>query len=181
MSVAVYREPEADSAAREQRMCELHAATAAHLRRYLARLSPGRPEDAEDLLQETMLRAWRRVDDLPAGVEACRRWMFTVARNVAIDAVRTRMARPAEVYGDLGVGTAAVPDETGRLLDRHVLGDTLARLTESQRAVLVSLYWTDRSVAETAVRLGIRAGTVRSRSHYALRTVRDMLRGVDPG
>ncbi|WP_250032703.1 sigma-70 family RNA polymerase sigma factor [Paractinoplanes maris] len=161
-------------------MCELYAATAAHLRRYLTRLSPGRPEDAEDLLQETMLRAWRRVDDLPTGVDDCRRWMFTVARNVAIDAVRNRKARPVEVYGDLP-GTAAVPDETTRLLDRHVLGDTLARLTEAQRAVLVSLYWTDRSVAETAVSLGIREGTVRSRSHYALRTVRDMLSSVDPG
>ncbi|WP_164842637.1 sigma-70 family RNA polymerase sigma factor [Actinoplanes solisilvae] len=162
-------------------MRELYAATAAQLRRYLVRLFPGRPEDAEDLLQETMLRAWRRVDDLPADVDGRRRWMFTVARNVAIDAVRSRMARPAEVYGELGVFALAVPDETDRLVDRQVLGDTLARLTERQRAVLVSLYWTDRSVAETAVSLGIREGTVRSRSHYALRTVRGMLSRIDPG
>ncbi|WP_250009746.1 sigma-70 family RNA polymerase sigma factor [Actinoplanes sp. M2I2] len=180
MLVVVHPRSEADAAVREQRMCELYAATAAQLRRYLVRLS-GRPEDAEDLLQETMLRAWRRVDDLPAGVEARRRWMFTVARNVAIDAVRSMRARPAEVYGADGVAAAAVPDETSRLLDRQVLGDTLARLTDRQRAVLVSLYWTDRSVAETAASLGIREGTVRSRSHYALRAVRGLLSRIDPG
>ncbi|WP_435293771.1 sigma-70 family RNA polymerase sigma factor [Streptosporangium sp. G11] len=181
MSVAVGTGPEADPVAREQRMRELYEATAAQLRRYLTRLTSDRLQDAEDLLQETMLRAWRKVDDLPADVELRRRWVFTVARNVAIDAARSRAARPTEVYSDHGAWTAAAVDETDRVLDRLVLGDTLTLLTERQRAVLVSVYWRDTSVADTAAILGIREGTVRSRSYNALRTARDVLSRVDPG
>ncbi|MGJ6967676.1 sigma factor [Streptosporangium sp. G11] len=102
-------------------MRDLFMATAVPLRRYLVRLTQGQPEAAEDLLQETVLRAWRKVDDLPKEAESLRRWIFTVARNVVIDAVRTRMARPAEVYSDHGPWTATVDDDIDRLLDRQVL------------------------------------------------------------
>ncbi|GAB2626973.1 RNA polymerase sigma factor [Paractinoplanes abujensis] len=180
MSTAVGNRPEIDSPAPEERMRGLFEATASPLRRYLVRLTQGQPEAAEDLLQETMLRVWRKVDDLPGDAESRRRWIFTVARNVAIDAVRSRMARPAEVYGDHTAWTGAAPDDVDRLLDRQVLRDALARLSERHRAVLLALYGRDSSVADVAESLGIPEGTVRSRSFYALRTVRGILDPADP-
>jgi RNA polymerase sigma-70 factor, ECF subfamily len=158
MSVAVHSRPEIDPVAREQRMRGLFEATAGPLRRYLVRLTQGQPEAAEDLLQETMLRAWRKVDDLPEDAESLRRWIFTVARNVAVDAVRTRMARPTEVYSDHGPWTATADEDIDRLLDRQMLRDALSRLSERHRAVLLALYGRDISVADAAESLGIPEG-----------------------
>lgn len=170
--------PDICSATREQRMRVLFETTADPLRRYLGRLTQGRPEAAEDLLQETMLRAWRKVDDLPEDVESRRRWIFAVARNAAIDAVRARMARPVEVYSDRWVWTEAADDDVDRLLDRQVLQDSLSRLSERHRAVLLAVYGRDTSVADAAESLSIPEGTVRSRSFYALRSIRDILDGA---
>jgi RNA polymerase sigma-70 factor (ECF subfamily) len=179
MSVATCSRSGLDPAVREHRMRVVFEANATPLRNYLVRMANGQHEAAEDLLQETMLRAWRKMDDLPDDAVSVRRWLFTVARNLSIDAVRARMARPVEVYGDDGVWTAPVGDEVDRLVDRELLREALLRLTEQQRSVLVALYCRDASVAETATGLGIPEGTVRSRSFYALRTVRDMLSRAD--
>ncbi len=160
------------AAARERRMRALFEANARPLRRYLIRLTGSRPENADDLLQETMLRAWRRLDGLPADAESLRRWLFVVARNVAIDDARARAARPVEVHAELGAWVQATGDEIDRALDRQVLRDALGRLPEQHRHALVSMYGHGVPVADIASRLGVPEGTVRSRSFYALRKVR---------
>lgn len=164
-----------DPVLRERRMRILFQANARPLRRFLLRLTHGQHEAADDLLQETMLRAWRKMEELPTEAEPVRRWLFTVARNLAIDAARARLARPIEVPGDDVTWTFATGDVYDGLLDRQLLRDALLRLTPEQRIVLVSLYYRDASVAETAAGIGIPEGTVRSRSFYALRTVREIL------
>ena len=164
-----------DPVLRERRMRILFQANARPLRRFLLRLTHGQPEAADDLLQETMLRAWRKMEELPTEAEPVRRWLFTVARNLAIDAARARLARPVEVPGDDVTWTFATGDVYDGLLDRQLLRDALLRLTPEQRIVLVSLYYRDASVAETAAGIGIPEGTVRSRSFYALRMVREIL------
>ncbi|MFG1605055.1 sigma-70 family RNA polymerase sigma factor [Actinoplanes sp. NPDC049265] len=156
-------------------MRDVYAAHARPLRRYLMRLTNGSAETAEDLLQETMLRAWRHRDALPAGAEPLRRWLFTVARNLTIDAVRAGRARPAEVSDDDLGRLPATGDPIDGVLDRRLLDEALRRLTAEHRAVLVSLYFRDATVAEAAAAIGVPEGTVRSRSFYALRTVRALL------
>jgi RNA polymerase sigma-70 factor (ECF subfamily) len=157
-------------------MRELHRDNSGALLRYLRRLTPpGSPSAAEDLLQETMLRAWRSLDRIPAGSEPQRRWLFTVARRIAIDAHRKRQARPTEVAlaeTDL-TPSANVAAETAiaSLTLRHAVGD----LGAAHRSVLLELYVNGHSVDETATRLGIPAGTVKSRAHYAVRHLRDAL------
>jgi RNA polymerase sigma-70 factor, ECF subfamily len=153
----------------------VYATHARPLRRYLMRLTNGATETAEDLLQETMLRAWRRRDELPAGGEPLRRWLFTVARNVTIDAVRASRVRPVEVSDDDLGRLPAGRDPIDGVLDRRLLDDALDRLSSEHRAVLVSLYYRDATVAEAAAAIGVPEGTVRSRSFYALRTVRALL------
>jgi RNA polymerase sigma-70 factor (ECF subfamily) len=141
------------------------------LERYLLGLTRGNRTETEDLVQETMIRAWKNRDRLPPPGEQTRRWLFTVARNLTIDAVRARKARPAAV--ELTLDHSAVFDETA---DTVVAAQTLRRawssLSEPHRTIVAELYLKGRSVADTARRLGLPPGTVKSRAHYAMRSLR---------
>ena len=63
-------------------------------------------------------------------------------------------------------------DRTDQLLLSWVVADALTRLSEEHRAVLLECYYRGRPVAEAARRLGVPEGTVKSRTHYALRALR---------
>jgi len=146
---------------------------------YATRLAGGDRHRAEDIVQETLLRAWRHPEALSADRGALRPWLCTVARNLAVDAHRARAARPAEV-GDDALAVMPVPDEVDRVLEGWLVADALHALSAEHRQVLVETYYRGRSVAEAAVALGIPAGTVKSRTYYALRALKVVLaeRGV---
>jgi RNA polymerase sigma-70 factor (ECF subfamily) len=149
----------------------LHDEHAAALWGYCVRLTNGDRPRAEDVVQETLLRAWRNPKILDQTQGSARAWLFTVARNLVIDEWRTRRTR-------LEVSTAEPPeraparDQTDELLQSWVVADALSRLSEEHRLVLVECYYQGRSVAEAARRLDIPEGTVKSRTHYALRALR---------
>jgi RNA polymerase sigma-70 factor, ECF subfamily len=157
---------------REARMIALHAEHARDVSRFLLGLTKGERQTAEDLLQETMLRAWRHIDALPADSEGVRRWLFTVARRLVIDVVRMRHNRPAEVGAvDLN-WIAARDDTTGSALAGASMRYAFDRLTPAHRDILSQVYLRGRSIDEVAERLGVPVGTVKSRTHYALRALR---------
>jgi RNA polymerase sigma-70 factor (ECF subfamily) len=137
---------------------------------YATRLT-GDPHIAEDVVQETLLRAWRHRADLQAGHGSPRGWLLTVVRNIVIDRARARDARPPEVAPS-ETFTPAVGDETDATVDQIVVLDALDRLSEDHRSVLVELYLRDRTVNQAADVLGVPPGTVKSRSYYALRALR---------
>jgi len=146
---------------------------------YALRLSGGDRQRAEDVVQETLLRAWRHPEALERTPDAVRPWLFTVARNIAVDAYRARRARPTEV-GPAGLDVVAVDDDIDRALEAWQVTDALASLSVDHRQVLIETYYRGRSVAEAAIALGIPPGTVKSRTYYALRALRLVLeeRGV---
>ncbi|GHJ08698.1 RNA polymerase sigma factor SigL [Micromonospora humidisoli] len=159
-------------------MRELHRDNGGALLHYLRRLTPpGSPCTAEDLLQETMLRAWRSRERLPAGGEPQRRWLFTVARHLAVDAYRKRQRRPVEV----DLAELDLPPSPHATADTAVAALTLRRaigeLGDAHRSVLLQLYVRGLSVDEVATLLDIPAGTVKSRAHYAVRHLRNALTG----
>jgi RNA polymerase sigma-70 factor (ECF subfamily) len=157
----------------------LYEQHAAPLLAYALRLTAGDRGRAEDIVQETLLRAWRHPQALDPGRGPVRSWLFTVARNVAVDAHRARRARPNEV-GDEALAVVPAVDEIEQALDSWLLSDALATLSPDHRTVLLETYYRGRSVAEAAAILGIPAGTVKSRTFYALRALRLALqeRGV---
>jgi len=157
----------------------LYAEHAAPLLRYAMRLTDGDRQRAEDIVQETLFRAWlhpEAIADRPA-----RPWLFAVARNLAVDAHRARKARPQEV-GEGALELIPVPDEAERVLESWAVADALATLRPEHRRVLLETYYLGRSVAEAAAVLGIPAGTVKSRTFYALRALKLALeeRGLAP-
>jgi RNA polymerase sigma-70 factor (ECF subfamily) len=163
----------------ERELRALYDAHALALLGYALRLCNGDRAMAEDLVQETLVRAWRHLDRLDASAAPVRPWLFTVARHLAIDAHRARQARPPEV-GDAALALIPDLDQLAGTLDRIIIADALQSLSQEHRAVIVETYYRGRTVAETAGVLGIPPGTVKSRCYYALRALKLALaeRGV---
>jgi RNA polymerase sigma-70 factor (ECF subfamily) len=163
----------------EELIRALYAEHAAALLRYAMHLMSGDQQRAEDIVQETLLRAWQHpeaIADRPA-----RPWLFAVARNLAIDAYRARRARPHEV-GEAALEMLPGSDDAERALESWAVADALRELRPEHRGVLLETYYRGKSVAEAAVALGIPTGTVKSRTFYALRALRLALeeRGLAP-
>jgi RNA polymerase sigma-70 factor, ECF subfamily len=165
--------------AREESLRALYDGHAPVLLAYALRLTDGDRVRAEDIVQETLVRAWRNLDRLDEAAGAIRPWLFTVAQHLAIDAHRARRARPTEV-GDAVLAALPGLDDVEDSLDRILVTDALGSLSHEHRAVIVETYYRGRSVAEAARVLGIPPGTVKSRCHYALRALKLALaeRGV---
>lgn len=149
---------------------------------YLLRLTRDRAR-AEDLLQETMLRAWRRPSVFEPGRGSVRAWLCTVARNLVVDDARARAARPNETeLTDYTEGPDDGDDPYEDTLRAWEVADALAALSAEHRAVLIEVYYRRATVAEAASSLGIPPGTVKSRTFYALRALRLACqeRGITP-
>jgi RNA polymerase sigma-70 factor (ECF subfamily) len=141
------------------------------LYRFLLRVALGDRREAEDLLQETVFRAWRYLQDHTADVTHLRPWLFTVARRVAIDAARARHARPTEVIVTDPGSLPAMDDDIERMLIGLTIRRGLMSLTPDHRQVLIEVFYRGRTAPEAAAVLGIPEGTVRSRTFYALRAL----------
>jgi RNA polymerase sigma-70 factor (ECF subfamily) len=148
---------------------ELHDAHAPALLRYVARLTDDHAL-AQDVVQESLLRAWRHPQVLAQGEEASRKWLFTVARNLVIDDRRSARFQRERITDRLP--DEPVPDETDAALDRWLIADALLSLSREHRAVIVDAYYLGHTAAEIARMRSLPEGTVRSRAHYALRAMK---------
>ena len=153
----------------EARLVALYDAHAGPVWRYVVRLTGDRA-GADDVVQETLLRAWRSPRILEQGPSTTRAWMFTVARHIVIDEVRSARRRHERTVDELPERSTG--DDTDALFDAIIIQEALASLTADHRAVIVKAYYRGLSIAQTATELGIPDGTVKSRLHYGLRALR---------
>jgi RNA polymerase sigma-70 factor (ECF subfamily) len=142
---------------------------------YCVRLTGGDRQLAEDVVQETFLRAWQRADRLTDERGSVRGWLKQVAHNIAIDQYRAARRRPQETDLDAVAEPAGADDDTPGVLTRIVLGKALHTLPDEHRTALVETFLRDRTAVQAASRLGVPTGTVKSRVFYGLRRLRDTL------
>jgi RNA polymerase sigma-70 factor, ECF subfamily len=138
---------------------------------------------AADITQETFLRAWRNPEVLTLGPGPLRGWLLTVAKNLVNDQFRAAQARVPEASdATILLGSAgAAPDHADRVAAAVAVHSALSALSDDHRQVLQHVYWKERSTAEAAADIGISAGTVKSRTHYALAALRKRLSGRGEG
>jgi len=161
---------DADTDAVVRRLYTRHAGA---LHSYVERFCPDLAS-ADDIVQETFIRAWRHLPQLSADDRPIRPWLFRVARNLLTDAARAARSRPITVQ--------AQPAEEGRddiglnqVLDRQLVTGAIAHLSPAHRTVLVETFFRGGTLATVAQQLGIPHGTARSRLHYALHALRRQL------
>ncbi|MET9218054.1 sigma-70 family RNA polymerase sigma factor [Streptomyces sp. NPDC088197] len=167
------------SAPEEELMRALYREHAGALYAYVLRLVAGDRFLAEDVVQETLLRAWKSAAKLDPAARSLRPWLVTVARRIVIDGHRSRGSRPPET-SPAALDLLPARDELERSLRLMTISDALRDLSDAHREVLVETYFRGRTVNEAADELGLPQGTVRSRVFYALRALRNALeeRGV---
>jgi RNA polymerase sigma-70 factor, ECF subfamily len=156
----------------------VRAAYAAHggeLYRFALR-SLGDAGAAQDVVQETFLRAWRAADRFDPELASLRVWLFAIARNVVVDHSRRVAARPwlgqLADPADVSAAPNRAPDPSDRLLRGWVVEEALRRIGEDHRHAIVETYLRDRPYQDVADELGIPVATLRTRVFYALKALR---------
>ncbi len=144
------------------------------LMRFALKLTLGNKHRAEDIVQETLVRAWRHPEVIDGHAETIRPWLFTVARNVAIDLWRMQSRRD-DVIEDRPIDRPNPVQDIDQAMTAMEVRAALAELTPEHRQVVVEVYYLGRSVAEIAELFGIPEGTVKSRTYYALRQLKRLL------
>lgn len=127
--------------------------------------------EAEDAVQEASLSAWRRRGSLrePQRFDV---WFDRILVNQCRDQLRKRRRAVKLASPPIGFEAAAASTDTGTDPE---LDEALDALDVDHRIVVVMRYWQDRTVEDIAERVGIPAGTVKSRLHHALRSLRASL------
>jgi RNA polymerase sigma-70 factor (ECF subfamily) len=150
----------------------LHDEHARALLSYVVGLTHDRAS-AQDVVQETFLRASRNAAVIERAGGSPRGWLFTVARRIVIDQWRSATRRP-EVLTD-HVPEQPVKDTAQRTVDRQLVRSALRTLSIEHRQVLFECYFRGASIAQAADTLGVPPGTVKSRTHHALHALRQAI------
>lgn len=151
---------------------------APRVKAYMARLSAD-TQTAEELMQETMITVWNKADQFDASKGALSTWIFTIARNQRIDAVR-RARRPEFDPTD----PAFVPDEEqpadlkiAEQQSASQLRAAMAGLPKEQSTLLELAYFEESTHSAIAKKLNLPLGTVKSRLRLAFNKLRAVLDG----
>lgn len=150
-------------------LCRDHGAA---ILRFVSRYVDGDGQRAEDVVQETLLRAWRNLDALAVHRGNPRPYLLTVARNVLTDQWRAAARRPRLVDDDRFLAAVPSAEDIDSAVDAWLVAAALRRLTPEHRDVVRALHYEGRTVAETARLFDVPEGTVKSRSYYAVRALR---------
>jgi RNA polymerase sigma-70 factor (ECF subfamily) len=144
------------------------------LRRY-ARALTGERVIADDLVQDTLERAWNKLHLWRRGSDL-RAWLFTIMHNVYVNQLRSRTAHPLVSLDEEDINLLERPAQTD-LLEIRDLDIALRKLSEEQREVLLLIALEQLSYEEAARALGIPIGTVMSRLSRARERLRRIMGG----
>jgi RNA polymerase sigma-70 factor (ECF subfamily) len=131
---------------------------------------------AEDCVQETFLRAWRARERFDPREASERTWLFSIARNVIVDALRARARLPLiGDHAELESRAAEAIDP----LERLRMLEALSVLTEAHRTAVVAIHLHGRTYQELSDATGVPVATWRTRTFHALRALRAHLEEME--
>ena len=131
--------------------------------------------DAEDVIHDVFLEVWRNCGSYSDARASVRTWLIMRARSRALDRLRANNRRNAAGRSaDPGLDVPKQPSDV-MLHDKQRLLSALAHVPEPQQGVIMLAYFEGLSTAEISARLGIPTGTVKSRTHAAIKTLRSVL------
>jgi RNA polymerase sigma-70 factor, ECF subfamily len=159
----------------DEAVAQLYREHAAALRRFVLAATSD-PAQADDVVQETILRVWKLGPD----VENMRGYLYRTARHVIIDNYRRRSRRAPE--SRMPEEDPPAEDKVDTLLLKVVMEEALSRLSVDHRNIILALYYQRLTATDAAKALSLPLGTVKSRAFYAARALRSVLEemGVQP-
>lgn len=156
----------------------LYRQTSAKLFGICLRVLPVRAE-AEDVLQEVFASVWQKAAQYDASRASAMAWMAMIARNRAIDRLRTlptgALTTPIDLVAELTDPQAAPPDDAERAADRERLDNCLHELDTRRRTLICAAFFDGSTYEELAVRTGSPLGSVKSWIRRALLQLRACL------
>jgi RNA polymerase sigma-70 factor (ECF subfamily) len=163
---------------RADRFDELYRKNYAAVVRYARRRAD--PDTVGDVVAETFLIAWRRLDFVPADAAAAQAWLYGVARRVLANIERSRR-RADRVALRLGQQSRAehMPDTAGSVAERARMAQALAALSSSDQEVLRLIGWEELDLAGAAIAMGCSRSTMTVRLHRARRRLEKALGAID--
>jgi RNA polymerase sigma-70 factor, ECF subfamily len=129
---------------------------------------------AEEAVQETFVKAWRRAHRFDPAKASLRTWLFAIARNTSVDMARARATRPGLASEEVD-DAAMTADPLEERLRSWQIEEAIRRLSDDHRRAVVEVHLRGRSYEEAGIDLGIPAGTVKSRVFYGVRALRGIL------
>lgn len=160
----------------EDALAELYARLAGHVYALAWRLLGDR-EEAQEVLQDTFDRLYRRAHQYRPELGSPRAFVYTVARNEALSRLRARGARPVMESAEELLGELSTPSPSPELDTRVVVHNALAHLSEHDQALLHESFFLGFSHGELARTHALPLGTVKTRVRRALARMRRTLEG----
>jgi RNA polymerase sigma-70 factor (ECF subfamily) len=154
----------------EQGLRDAWDAHASELYGYARRVL-GDADSADEVVQETFLRAWRAADRYEPS-RPLRPWLFTILRHLVVDESRARRIRAMPLPGEASETWEDGDLLLDRALDGWLVDEALRRISPEHAVILLETYLRGNSYAQVAEELGIPVGTARSRAFYGLRALR---------
>jgi RNA polymerase sigma-70 factor (ECF subfamily) len=139
----------------------------------LARAILRDPAEAQDATHDAFVQAWRKWETL-RDTTRFEPWFDRILVNTCRNRLRSRRWLATDISAEVALATG---DHAARTEDRQVIGAAIASLSPDHQVVVALRFYRDLSVGDIATRLGIPAGTVQSRLHYAMKRLRD---AIDP-
>jgi RNA polymerase sigma factor (sigma-70 family) len=166
-----------------EKFSELYRAHFDEVMRYALRRTD--PETAKDVVAETFLVAWRRLDAVPADSGRASPWLYGVARRVLANSTRARL-RAERLTARLGqdrsaASAAGTADAAGSIAESDGLRQALGTLSELDQEALRLVGWEELDLAAAALAMGCSRATMAVRLHRARRRLEQALGMTERG
>ncbi|MBI2594181.1 RNA polymerase sigma factor [Candidatus Curtissbacteria bacterium] len=136
-------------------------------------------ELAQDLCQETFLRAWKALPSFSHKKGGSfQAFLFKIARNLIIDFARKKKEFPLRDYQEIETNEE-LAEQTDREFEKERLGRALSQLADSERQIIILRYFEEMTVFEVAKIVGVREGALRVRVHRILKKLKDLIENHD--